>query len=261
MISIVVSNFNTLEKLKLFLECCMVQKFKKFEVIVSDDGSTDGSLIFLDEFIKTNEGIIDIKYITHEHTRYNLSRVRNDGANISKYSNVWFTDSDCLFDSDYLQIMNDLILEYPDALLGGKRQRIDSCNQYLINSEIIKNDFNKIKELSRQQREPGDYNDDYSGYIGRGVVLIGCNMMCPKHIIVEVNGFDEDYDGYAGEDTDFLLRLTKARKYKFAVCGYLVVYHMEHERVEGNPEGGTKLFNKKQFDSSIIRNTERNIFY
>ncbi len=58
--------------------------------------------------------------------------------------------------------------------------------------------------------------------------IIGCNMGFWRDDLLAVNGFDEEYTGWGGEDSDLGSRLYNLGRPRKFVYGHAVVYHLNH---------------------------------
>ncbi len=58
--------------------------------------------------------------------------------------------------------------------------------------------------------------------------IIGCNMGFWRDDLLAVNGFDEEYTGWGGEDSDVGTRLYHLGRPRKFVYGRAVVYHLNH---------------------------------
>jgi GT2 family glycosyltransferase len=58
--------------------------------------------------------------------------------------------------------------------------------------------------------------------------IIGCNMGFWRDDLLAVNGFDEDYIGWGGEDSDLGTRLYHLGRPRKFVYGRAIVYHLNH---------------------------------
>jgi hypothetical protein len=58
--------------------------------------------------------------------------------------------------------------------------------------------------------------------------IIGCNMGFWRDDLLAVNGFDEEYTGWGGEDSDVGTRLYHLGRPRKFVYGHAVVYHLNH---------------------------------
>ena len=104
LISIIVPVYNVRE----YIEDCLIslqkQNYPKIEIIIIDDGSTDGSGVFCDEFAKREPRM---KVIHQENA--GLSAARNRGLRESHGEYLTFVDSDDLVEPDYVQYLFNLI--------------------------------------------------------------------------------------------------------------------------------------------------------
>jgi glycosyltransferase involved in cell wall biosynthesis/CDP-glycerol glycerophosphotransferase (TagB/SpsB family) len=100
LLSMVVAAWNVAEYVDEFLESLEVQKVKPddLEIIIVDDGSTDGTLNKLRKSALSSRYKFDI--ISHEHC--GVSASRNAGINRAKGKWISFPDADDILDSDYL---------------------------------------------------------------------------------------------------------------------------------------------------------------
>jgi len=265
MISIVVSSYNRLRHLKLFLQCCREQTYKDFEIVVADDGSSDGTIEYLDK--TKNKCFFDLDYVTQKDLGFRKSKILNKAIGKTKFDDILFLDADLLigprFVSNYLEVYE----KFKGCLISGKIGRINQKDSLKITEELIKSDFDKIVLMSSGlEPENTCYRDDYTGYCDSPFKrsfwhhwVLGGNFICPKKIIYELNGFDEDFIGWGGEDNDFAQRISLSGKCKIVLSGVLVAYHLYHSMV--GDRSGQRLFNeKKKFEKTIVRNEGRNVF-
>lgn len=102
-ISIIVPIYNTAPYLHRCLESIRNQKFTEFEVILVDDGSTDGSGEIADEFCKK-----DSRFVVFHKSNGGQSSARNVGLDNVRGNWITFIDSD---DSVYDSYLEDLYQE------------------------------------------------------------------------------------------------------------------------------------------------------
>lgn len=94
-ISVIVPVYNTEKYLKKCLESIINQTYQDFEVIIVNDGSTDGSQKIIDEYIEKYQ--TKIKCLNKENS--GLSSARNSGIEVARGNYIIFVDSD-----DYIEI-------------------------------------------------------------------------------------------------------------------------------------------------------------
>lgn len=145
-ISIIVPVYNVEKYLKKCIDSIMNQTFKNFELILVDDGSTDGSSNICDEYEKVD------KRITVVHKRNGgLSSARNAGIDIANGKYITFIDSDDFVDNRYCEYLYSTIIEYDaDIVISdfirykSKEEILSSDNRIIIS---VKDGKSACKEL------------------------------------------------------------------------------------------------------------------
>jgi glycosyltransferase involved in cell wall biosynthesis len=89
LVSVVIPTFNRAQDLRRCLDSLVAQSFKKFEVLVCDDGSTDNSESVAQEYCAR----LDLRFETAENFG-GPARPRNRGISLARGSYVAFLDSD-----------------------------------------------------------------------------------------------------------------------------------------------------------------------
>ncbi|MFH1391828.1 MAG: glycosyltransferase family A protein [Candidatus Diapherotrites archaeon] len=101
--SIVVATYNNKKTLEKTLDSLLKQNFKgKYELIVVNDGSKDGTKEFLEKY-KKGKGILKVFHQKNS----GVCKARNTGIANSKYEIVINMDHDCIAEKDWLQKMAD----------------------------------------------------------------------------------------------------------------------------------------------------------
>lgn len=96
-ISVIIPVYNVEKYLRQCLDSAVGQTYENLEIIVVDDGSTDGSGAICDEYTKEER----VK-VYHTENR-GLSVARNLGINVSHGNYLCFVDSDDWIDSDLIK--------------------------------------------------------------------------------------------------------------------------------------------------------------
>jgi GT2 family glycosyltransferase len=211
-VSIIIPSFNGLELLKVSIPSLLKTNYPNFEIIVVDNGSSDGSVSFLSNVdpkvsvmpLKENKGIV---------IPYNL------GANVAHGSLISFLNNDMEVDPNWL---------LPLVLAVESNENVAGC------------DFKHINYYQREKIDSyggaGCFIDNYgnpvlrgSGEIDKGQfnfqeeVFYGLAIF-KKDLIMKVGGFDESFFGYYDE-TDICWRLHRLG-YKIIFVPESVIYHM-----------------------------------
>lgn len=103
--SIILSSYNNLSALELSIESLKYQTEKDFEIIIADDGSTDGTVEYLEK-----EGI---KYFSRPNEGYRLAYIWNRGAELATGDRFIFGNADIISHpkriEEHLKFGNNLV--------------------------------------------------------------------------------------------------------------------------------------------------------
>lgn len=118
--SVVVPVFNRPNEVQELLESLAVQTFRRFEVVIVEDGSTETSEAVVQQFA----GQLDIRYFYKENSGPGDSR--NYGMRMAGGSYFLILDSDCILPPEYMAEVNrSLTADYVDCF-GGTDTALDS---------------------------------------------------------------------------------------------------------------------------------------
>ena len=187
-ISIILPTYNNLVELIRCLESLAVQSFRNFEVVVSVDGSTDGTVIFMDNIHGRFPFPIK-KYISQE----NVSRAhaRNRAIGLSEGRYILFLDSDIFLDKEALSKHHKIVSGGGNVVSLGdvfyiNRKKIWS---YYINTR-------GVKKYRDQETVLWNY-------------FTTQNSCLPADWVKALNGFDENISRYGGVDMELAYRIKK----------------------------------------------------
>ncbi|MCK4352501.1 glycosyltransferase family 2 protein [candidate division WOR-3 bacterium] len=208
-ISIVIPTYNRRKYLNSILNSLNEMEFKKedYEIIVVDDGSTDGTeQIIVNCNPPEAEQIANLRYFRQEHK--GASAARNLGIKSAKGEIIAFTDSDCIADKNWLK-------EIVKSLCSGiKESQLEADESQAQRSQGIQGSFNNKEAIAVGGRTTS-ISEKITPFthqvITDGKTFTSCNMAVRKEILLKMGGFDEDFI-YGHEDTDIYFRLQKLGK-------------------------------------------------
>lgn len=106
-ISVVIPLFNKYNHIERCLDSILNQEFSPIEIIVVDDGSTDGSASFVDEYYP------QVRLIKQKNS--GVSVARNNGIKAAKSEFIALLDADDFWMPNFLSSIQNLIKNYPQA--------------------------------------------------------------------------------------------------------------------------------------------------
>lgn len=221
MFSVVIPLYNKQYSIEKCINSVLNQKFKNFELIIVNDGSSDNSLEIAKKACNNNRDI-EIKFINQENQ--GVSIARNNGVNHSKFDYICFLDADDEWTSDFLLDMNNLIQRYEEANLY--------CLAHL------------IKKGNKIIKPKHGLDDDFEGYVSdffysssRGSVAKSSKICVRKPALLNIGGFPEKI--VAGEDLYVWILLALngkvAASMKFNTIVYQEVDDSRHSRKNSVP--------------------------
>jgi glycosyltransferase involved in cell wall biosynthesis len=190
MISVVIPTYNRKDELPLLLDALDKEVFPrdKFEVIVVDDGSTDGTK----EFLKSYSPLYNITTIFH---RENLGSAvsRNDGIKAAKKEIILLLDDDLIPEQGILRHHADNHRNGACAVIGNITYRETFTTRWISRYLSTRG----VKKIPKGERIP--FKCFWSS-----------NASVKKKHLLQVGLFDEEFKVAGGEDTELAYRLEKA---------------------------------------------------
>lgn len=118
MISVVIPLYNKEELITVTVRSVLSQTFADFELLIVNDGSTDGSLAVVSAISDPRIKVINIE-------NSGVSVARNTGIKAASHDWVAFLDADDWWDHSFLEEMTKAIKSYPEhKLFAGGRSRV-----------------------------------------------------------------------------------------------------------------------------------------
>lgn len=105
LISVIIPAYNVADYLSRCLDSLLVQSWKELELIVVDDGSTDGTSGLADDYTLRDSRV----RVIHQ-ANGGVSSARNAGLAASRGELIGFTDGDDWVKPDYLESLAETLL-------------------------------------------------------------------------------------------------------------------------------------------------------
>lgn len=211
MISIVIPLYNKESQIANTLNSVLTQSYQDFEIVIVDDGSTDGSIAEVRKIQDPRIRIVSQK-------NAGVSAARNRGIVEAKGEYIAFLDADDEWKSDYLTVQAALIEKYPE------------CKVFATNYEFRNANGIVRPTILNGMEIPGE-SGIFPNYFQ--VAAISAPPLWTSAVVVEksaiegIGGFPEGIK--SGEDL-----LTWARlgvKYPIAYCKVPHAYFVNDEQV------------------------------
>lgn len=210
--SIIVPLYNKRNSLKQCIQSILNQTYKDFELIIVDDGSTDGSEEIVREFSDNR-----IRFARKENG--GVSSTRNRGIQLARNSWIAFLDADDVWAEWHLETIVRLSKSEPLALVLSS-----SIDTFL--------DFQGVEtKLKNAKREFNHYliKDLHADWLAKKKVICSSSAVVHISCFAKVGYFRTDL--IKGEDTDLWARLFE--NFVFAKTDMVTAFY-RIESSEGN---------------------------
>jgi glycosyltransferase involved in cell wall biosynthesis len=223
-VSVLVSSYNQLDKLKFFLESMYRQNELPVEVIVTDDGSTDGTIEWMDS-LRNDQYPFPVRYVHRNHGGYRLASLQNFGARQARGTRLLFSNAD--------------VLHCPSSVSSHASMRGNMLGVGIIKGISVEGaslvtvgailDFNQVLRLGEtHQVELTNLKWGFYDLNTNPIAVWGGNFSVPAETFAKVGGFDESYVGWGGEDANLAGRCRDMAGCRLEWAKKSTAFHLGH---------------------------------
>jgi len=246
--SLIITTYNRPDALALVLKSVLNQTMLPDEIVIGDDGSTDDTRMLIEKYKARFN--VPVKHIWHEDNGFRVAKVRNQCIENATNEYIISIDGDIVMHKDYIKshlffAESNIFLQGHRAMLG-KRLTEKAITQGLTNFSFLQNDIKNRKNTIHNlffAKLLSKKSTDMEGIMG-GI------MSFWKQDAIDINGYNEDFEGWGKEDSEFGIRLlnlgVKRRDLRFCA----VAYHLDHGK-------NSKLLHRDKYERnlSIMQNS------
>jgi chondroitin synthase len=252
-VSVIVTTYNQPEQLRKQLLALSQQTYNhdSIEVVIADDGSKKGTGSCMDLVAKM-ELPFDVKYVWQSDKGFRLAKSRNEALKKASYETVISIDADMIMSHDYVE----KVMKWHYASQNAGMPLMTTQDRAFVEPTDMNEDYIKRRELhkvkrsvsrrfkrdkdwrhkdryaetNRLERIPNDVEDP-TYFVGS--TISGGNCSFTRSAAFEAGLFDESFQKYGAEDTEFGVRMyehynVKLRKKMYFVPVDTIAYHLEH---------------------------------
>ena len=221
--SVVIPLYNKANYIQSCLESVLKQTHKEFEVILVNDGSTDGSEAVVERFQDSRIRLV------HQENK-GASAARNKGVSLAKHEWIALIDADDYWYPNHLEELQNTIEQFPKADVV--------CNNYEI---LLDNDFIKQPAFSIEYPLKAQYIEDYFKGSLIDPIAWTSALSFTSSIFKKVGEFDTNIK--SGQDIDLMVKFGLAATIAFNPK----VTMRYHRKTENNLSDDTVLREKLSY--------------
>lgn len=239
-ISIIITTYNWPDALSRVLTSFAWQSLQPYEIIVADDGSTEETARVVEDWKKTHQ--TRISHVWQVNEGFQAAKIRNKAVARSKGDYLIFLDGDCIplkhFTARHQGLAQRGSFVAGDRILLSK----NITDTILHNQESPLNwsiaDWCKHRVIGNCNRFLPllclPVPRHWSSKKWRNVKT--CNLAMWKDDFIDVNGFDEAYQGWGYEDSDLVIRLLRKGIRRKSGQFSVPVAHLWHQEASRSNE-------------------------
>lgn len=217
MISVIIPLYNKALYIENAIRSVAAQTFQEFELIVVDDGSADNGVDIVENLFQELTAPVGGWSITTQPNS-GVSTARNNGVLLSKYNYIAFLDADDWWEPDFLEKINNLIEDYPEAGIYGS-------NYYFVKNKALR--IAPIGLDAGFEKGLINYLQVYAKTLCMPWTSI--SVVIPKSVFEAEQGFKPNLK--LGEDFDLWVRI--ATKYPVAFLNKPLAYYNQDVELSG----------------------------
>ena len=223
----IITTYNRPNALRLVLDSVKQQTILPTEVVIADDGSTEDTYDFIEEYRKSFP--IPLLHAWQEDKGFRAARSRNKAVAMSSGEYLIFTDGDLILHPKFLE--SHLRMAKKGRLLSGGRTLLSTKLTTKLLTEKRSPSFWNIVLSSGNKHNSFHHNllaRLFTHVSNTASNMKGGNKSIYREDFERLNGLNEAFVGWGFEDSEFAVRAIRSgmTKYKLRYCA--VTYHLDH---------------------------------
>ena len=261
-LTLIITTYNWPEALLLVFESIRHQTILPNEVIVADDGSTEETKGLITSF---NEGFdINIIHSWQKDIGFRAARSRNNAIFKSTGDYIVLIDGDTILHTNFLKdhIANaesGFFVQGSRTLLSEKQTK-KALAEKTVNFPFFSSGLKNRKNSIHSKFLSSIFSSKKNHLLG----IKSCNMAFYKKDCLNINGFNNEFEGWGREDSEFVVRLInsgiKRKNVRFNAIQFHL-WHNENSRIlleKNNAMLEDAINNRIQWCENGINSIEKN---
>lgn len=225
-VSIIITTYNWKSALKVSLKSIYNQSLLPNEIIIADDGSSDGTDTLIQDIAQTST--IPLIHSWQEDDGFRASSSRNKAIAKATSEYIILIDGDMILHKDFIKD-HIKIAKQGYFVQGGRVLITQAKTPQVLQDEII--EFGFFDSGIKNRKNTIHSNILSSIFSVQKDTLKGirtCNMAFFRDDCIKVNGFNEDFVGWGREDSEFAVRLINSGIKRQTIKFCCIAYHIHH---------------------------------
>jgi glycosyltransferase involved in cell wall biosynthesis len=230
-LTLIITTYNWPESLFLVFESIRYQTIRPYEIIIADDGSDSNTRKLIDSYNK--EFNLNIIHSWQPDKGFRVARSRNLAISKSSGDYIVLIDGDSILHHDFVK--DHLDCKEPGCFIQGSRVMLsEKETQKALYQKNINFTFFSFSLFNRKNALHSQLLSKIFSFKKNHIHGIkSCNMSFYKIDCENINGFNNDFEGWGREDSEFVARLInngiKRKNIRFRAIQFHL-WHNEYSR-------------------------------
>jgi len=225
-LTLIITTYNWPESLFLVLQSIKRQTVLPFEVIIADDGSTDITKKLIYKWNKNSS--INIIHSWQEDLGFRAARSRNKAILKSSGDYIVLIDGDMILHPKFIQDHIE-IAERGFFVQGSRVLLSENLTKKTLSENIYNFSFFSFGIKNRKNALHSKlFYKLFSRKINNLSAIRSCNMGFYLKDCININGFDNNFEGWGREDSEFAVRMMNAGINRKNVRFAAIQFHLWH---------------------------------
>lgn len=250
-VSLIITTYNWKEALQVVLTSVSKQTRLPDEVIIADDGSSDGTAQMISA-LQVNFPV-PIIHSWQVDDGFKAAQSRNKAIAKAAGDYIVLIDGDMVLSPKFIEshIKFSKKLQFiqgtrvPSNEVGGHKLLAGGVDKLNFYSNGIRHRNNAIHSFV--------LSSIFSGIKNTGDSIRSCNMSFWKSDIIDCNGFNEDFVGWGREDTELTHRLYNAGKQRLYLRFAGIAFHIYHSENDRKHQDDHQIILANTIENKVTR--------
>ena len=228
-VSLIITTYNRPDALLLVLRSIEGQITLPYEVIIADDGSTNETKEVVTSFQEKSD--IRVIHSWQEDSGFRAAKSRNKAIAKATGKYIILIDGDMIlhpeFINDHINNTQSGYFVQGSRVLLTQDKTKQTLDQQKINFSLLSNGLQNRKNAFHSNILSKLFSNKRN-YL-RGIRT--CNMAFYKQDCIDINGFNNEFEGWGREDSEFITRLLNSGINRKNVRFNAIQFHLWHNEI------------------------------
>jgi len=225
-LTLIITTYNWPDALLAVIESVKNQSILPNEVIIADDGSLNDTRDLITR-LKSNS-ILNIIHIWQEDKGFRASRSRNNAISRSSGDYIVLVDGDTILHPEFVKdhIANAELGFFVQGyrVLLSQKATIKTLAEKKINFSFFSSGLSNRKNCLHSKFLSSIFSNQKNHLAG----IKSCNMAFYRKDSININGFNNEFEGWGREDSEFVVRLMNSGVNRKNVRFNAIQFHLWH---------------------------------